>query len=148
MPDMPLVVRDDFSAPFFDGAARGELMLRFSPGSGLWSEPAARLCSATRAADLEWRPASGRGHLVSWTVVPGRSKEGAPPPSTVVGVVETAEGPWLTLRLLGFGAEDGLAAGTRVRVDFVPHDGEGEHLPVGRPDAAGPEVDGPEPTAG
>ena len=41
------LVRDDFSAPFFDAAARGELLLRYSPSSGEWSDsPSVRqLCS-------------------------------------------------------------------------------------------------------
>jgi uncharacterized protein len=28
------VVRDDFSAPFFDASAEGRLLLRYSPSSG------------------------------------------------------------------------------------------------------------------
>lgn len=126
------VVRDDYSAPFFDGAARGELMLRYSPSSGEWSEPAALVCSATRADDLQWRPAQGRGTLVSWTVIPGRARDGQPAVATVVGIVEMVEGPWLTLRL---DRADGarLRAGLPVRVDFVRPEG-GEAMPVGKLD--------------
>ncbi|GAA3742283.1 hypothetical protein GCM10022205_31260 [Spinactinospora alkalitolerans] len=128
---MPLtpVVRDDHSAPFFDAAAQGRLLLRYSPGSGAWSEPAALVCSATGAADLQWRQAKGEGELVSWTVVPGRAKDGEPAADAVVGVVEMAEGPWLTLRLVDADGSE-LRAGLPVRVDFVRPEG-GEAVPVG-----------------
>lgn len=124
------VVRDEYSAPFFDGAARGELMLRYSPSSGAWSPPEARVCATSRAADLEWRAASGEGALVSWTVIPGRSRGGRPAADTVVGIVETAEGPWLTLRIVN-AEEVAPAAGAAVRVEFVRPEG-GESVPVAR----------------
>lgn len=120
--DMPAaVVRDEFSAPFFDAAAEGRLLLRYSPSSGEWSEPAALVCAVTQAADLEWREASGRGELVSWTVKPGRP---------AIGIVELEEGPWLTLLLPGADPAT-LAVGTPVRVEFVRPEGS-ECLPVGR----------------
>lgn len=124
------LVRDDFSAPFFDSAARGELLLRYSPSSGEWSEPAALVCSATQADDLEWRTAAGRGRIVSWTVKPGRAKDDKPAVDTVIGIVETEEGPWLTLQ---FPDTDGgaLRVDAPVEIDFVRPEG-GESVPIGR----------------
>jgi uncharacterized OB-fold protein len=124
------VVRDDFSAPFFEASAEGRLLLRFSPSSGAWSEPSAMVCSVSQAADLEWREASGRGHLVSWTIKPGRPRDDQPAPDTVIGIVETEEGPWLTL-LLPDADVAALAVGAAVEVRFVRPEGS-EHLPVGR----------------
>ena len=124
------VVRDDFSAPFFDAAARGELMLRFSPSSGEWSEPAAYVCSVSQAADLEWRTASGQGRLVSWTIKPGRAKDDKPAVDTVIGIVEADEGPWLPLQFPDVDRAQ-LRVGAPVRVEFVQPEG-GEHFPVGR----------------
>lgn len=123
------VVRDDFSAPFFEASAEGRLMLRFSPSSGEWSEPAARFCSLTQADDLEWREASGRGTLVSWTIKPGRPVDDQPAADTVIGIVETEEGPWLTL-LLPDADVSLLRVGAPVVVRFVRPEGS-EHLPVG-----------------
>lgn len=118
------VERDPYSAPFFDAAAQGTLLLRYSPSSGEWSEPAARVCSVTQATDLEWRPATGTGELVTWTIKPGRQST----PDTVVGIVELAEGPWLTVTLDVPPAE--LREGLPIRVTFVrPEDSE--PLPVG-----------------
>ncbi|GGO75089.1 Zn-ribbon domain-containing OB-fold protein [Nocardioides deserti] len=122
------VVRDGHSTTFFEAAAEGRLLLRFSPSSGEWSEPAARVCSVTQAADLEWREASGVGSLVSWTVKPGRATEDRPAVPTVVGLVELEEGPWLPLQLPDVDPAD-LAVGRAVRVEWVQPEGS-EHLPV------------------
>ncbi len=125
------VVRDEYSAPFFDAAAEGRLMLRYSPGSGAWSEPAALLCSVTQADDLEWREACGAGELVTWTIKPGRRRtDEERSPDQVIGIVELAEGPWLTLRLVDATGPE-LRAGMPVRVDFAHPEG-GEPIPVGR----------------
>lgn len=123
------VERDAHSAPFFDAAAQGTLLLRYSPSSSEWSEPAALVCAVTQATDLEWRAAAGRGELVTWTVKPGRTKDGVTTPDVVVGIVELTEGPWLALRLLDVPT---LREGLPIRVDFVQPEGS-EPLPVGRP---------------
>jgi uncharacterized OB-fold protein len=123
------VVRDEHSGPFFDGAAEGRLMLRYSPSSGEWSEPAALVCSVTQARDLEWRPAAGTGELVSWTVKPGRRRDDRVTPDVVIGIVELAEGPWLTLRLVDAEGPE-LRVGLPVRVGFEQPEG-GEFMPVG-----------------
>ncbi len=127
------VVRDDFSAPFFDATAEGRLLLRFSPGSGEWSDPAARFCVVSQADDLEWREASGRGVVRTWTVKPGRATEDRPAVPTVLVVVETEEGPWLPLQVPALQVPDAdlsaLRTGVAVRIGFVQPEGS-EFLPV------------------
>ena len=123
------VVRDEFSVPFFDAAAEGRLLLRYSPTSGAWSEPAAQVCSVTQADDLEWRESSGLGELVSWTVKPGRFRDGSVAEDTVVGIVELEEGPWLQLQLHDVPSR-ALRLGLPIRVGFVQPEGS-EFLPVG-----------------
>lgn len=122
------VVRDDFSAPFFEAAGEGRLLLRFSPSSGEWSEPAARFCSVSQADDLEWRESTGAGTLVSWTIKPGRTRDGETTPDTVIGIVELEEGPWLSLWLPEVD-QAALAVGAPVQVRFQQPEGS-EHLPV------------------
>jgi uncharacterized OB-fold protein len=122
------VVRDEHSAPFFEAAAERRLLLRYSPSSGEWSEPAARVCSVSQADDLEWRESSGVGTLVTWTIKPGRATETQPAVPTTIGVVELEEGPWLTLQLPDVDP-DALGVGTPVRIDWVQPEGS-EHLPV------------------
>ncbi len=128
------VVRDDFSTPFFEASAEGRLLLRYSPSSDAWSEPSALVCSVSQAADLEWREASGRGHLVSLTLKPGRPRDYQPAQDTVIGIVETEEGPWLTLLfpdIVDAAGASVLKVGSPVTVDFVQPEGS-EHLPVAR----------------
>lgn len=123
------VVRDDFSAPFFDATAEGRLLLRYSPSSGEWSEPAARFCSVTHADDLEWRESTGRGTVVSWAVKPGRTRDGVTTPDVVVGVIELDEGPWLSVWLPEVD-QARLAVGAAAYIGFAQPEGS-EHLPVG-----------------
>lgn len=127
------VVRDAASAEFFDAAANGRLLLKFSPRSGEWSDPAARFCSVSQADDLEWREASGLGRVATWTIKPGRAREDAPAVPTVLVMMETEEGPWLPLQVPALqypGADhSALVTGARLRVNFVQPEGS-EWLPV------------------
>lgn len=123
------LLRDDRSAEFFDAAAEGTLLLQYSPSSGHWSAPTATACETTDARDLEWRAASGRGELASWTVIPRRAVDEVVPPPTVIGIIELEEGPWLTVQLVD-GAEHAVRSGAGVTIDFVRPD-ESESIPVG-----------------
>lgn len=123
------LLRDDRSAAFFDAAAEGTLLLQFSPSSGQWSSPTATACETTQAPDLQWRASSGRGRLVSWTVIARRSVDDVVPPPTVIGVVELDEGPWLTVQLVDR-AEHAVRLGAPVTIDFVRPE-ESESVPVG-----------------
>lgn len=125
------VVRDDFSTPFFDAAAEGILLLRYSPSRDTWSEPAAVLCSTTQADDLVWREASRRGRLVSWTVKPGRATDSGRSPDVVLALVETDEGPWLPLWVPEADTES-LAVGRAVEIFFDRSDEDSDWLPVAR----------------
>ncbi|OUZ10140.1 hypothetical protein BHE97_08780 [Aeromicrobium sp. PE09-221] len=123
------VIRDDHSAPFFEASAEGRLLLRYSPSQDTWSDPAALVCATTQADDLQWREAAGTGHLVSWTIKPGRRRDDVVTPDTVIGIVELDEGPWLTLQFPDAAQAD-LAVGRAVRVGFIQPE-DSEHLPVG-----------------
>ncbi|MDN5913751.1 MAG: OB-fold domain-containing protein [Pseudonocardia sp.] len=138
MSGFPTVERNGESVAFFDAAARGELLMQRGP-SGAVLPPEARTDPETGSADLEPVVVSGRGHLVTWSVV-----HRAPVPALadavpyVSAVVELAEGPWLIVRLLGDPAS--LHAGDPVRVRFETSGGSGdggETLPVFEPVAPG-----------
>jgi uncharacterized OB-fold protein len=118
------VVRDDESAEFFDGAARGELMVKRCDTCGQWLRPDAIACSRCRGNALRWAVASGRGTLVTWTVAHGAERE---PP--VAGLVELEEGPWLHGRLVDVD-KAGLSVGDPFLVDF--EDAGEERIPVFR----------------
>src|SRR5699024_45469 len=86
------VVRDEYSVPFFEAAAKDELLLRYSPSRETWSEPSALVCATTQATDLEWRAASGQGTLISWTIKAGRSRGDTVEAAVVVGKIELGGG--------------------------------------------------------
>ena len=65
----PAPIPDEISAPFFDGALEGRLMLQHCTGCGSWSFPVRERCPRCFAAKLEWRQASGRGSLYTFTIM-------------------------------------------------------------------------------
>ena len=68
-PAKPIPVPDDISAPFFDGARNGRLMLQHCTACTRWSFPVRERCPHCFAARLEWRAASGRGTLYTFTIM-------------------------------------------------------------------------------
>jgi uncharacterized OB-fold protein len=125
------VQRDDRSAPFFDAAANGQLLIKRCTGCGHNLTPARVRCSVCQSGALEWVPASGSGSLVSWIVVHSRpASPGAEPERSWVGLVELEEGPWMHAALVDVDEAE-LAAGVALSVDFMtPPDSE--PLPVFR----------------
>ncbi len=118
------VVRaDPRSAPFFAAADRGELMIRRCDECGRWLAPSASGCPRCgEDTELSWAVTSGRGTLVSWSVV--HPRQGGP--VAVPALVELAEGPWLAtgLRLAEAAELAGLYAGQPVAAEFIrPADG-------------------------
>ena len=123
------VMRDTTSGPFFDGTARGELLIRQCGGCGRFNGPAAQTCPACKSIDLAWVAASGRGVLDSWTVVHEKARNrDVPAKRTAVGVIELAEGPWLESQLVDVDP-DALTFGQQLLVAFESAAG-GEAVPV------------------
>src|SRR5690348_10346943 len=86
----PVPVPDEASAPFFDGAARGELMLQRCRSCGTFMWPVKPRCVACFSADVDWMAASGRAELYSFVVVHQRYPGFEEP--YVLATVETFEG--------------------------------------------------------
>lgn len=123
MNSTPPVIRDERSAPFFDAAASGTLLIRVCARCSHCLEPEARVCFACGSDDLNWSSSSGHGVLVSWAVVH------QPPHPTfanlvpfAIGLVELEEGPWLHARIAGIPL-DRLHAGIPLHAAFVHPDG-------------------------
>ncbi|GAB3980809.1 hypothetical protein GCM10029978_079860 [Actinoallomurus acanthiterrae] len=120
------IKRDEESAEFFDAAAQGVLLLRWSAASGRYLPPAAAIDPVAPTSPPVWRPSSGLGEIVTWTVIPGRDA-----PDTVVAVVELEEGPWITVQVQDIDPA-GLRAGHPVRIGFETPEG-GEAVPIALP---------------
>lgn len=125
----PLIEPDAPSQPFFDGARRGELMLRRCASCQRWLAPQVRYCPQCGATELNWERALGSGVLITWAVVhtpPHRDFADQVP--FITGYVELAEGPWMPARIVGSRGED-LRPGFALTVAFV-HPTEGASYPV------------------
>jgi len=108
------VRRDPASADFFDGTARGELLLVRARATGQVLDPKTDTGGDPDA--YERFPAAGHGTVVSWSVVHGRGPNGEPN-RTVVGIVELDEGPWWWTELQA--DPDADLMGAAVQVEFV-----------------------------
>lgn len=132
-----VMVRDDETAAFFDAAGDGKLVVQLCGNCGYRQfpqpfTPSTERCHNCAGTELSWQPVSGRGSLVTWTVLQGRpAADGTPAEVAVVGVVELDEGPWVHTQLRDVDPA-ALTAGMPLAVAFETPEG-GEPLPVFRP---------------
>jgi uncharacterized OB-fold protein len=91
-------VHDPEFAPFWAGAAEGELRLVFCSRCQHPRWPPRPICPDCGWFDFEWRRVRPEGHLYTWTIVEHQTTPGIPPPY-VVGLVEVSE--YRGVRLLG-----------------------------------------------
>jgi len=113
------------NAPFWQGCRAHRLLLPTCRGCGKAHLPPAPVCPFCFADAIEWRQASGRGRISTWTRVhkawfPAFAGE---VPYNVVQI-ELDEGPRLTSRLVDAGDKP-IAIGQRVEVTFSDID---DHL--------------------
>ena len=109
------------SAPFWQGCREHRLMLPTCAACGIAHLPPGPVCPFCFSGELEWRQASGRGRISTWTMVhkawfPAFAAE---TPYNVVQV-ELDEGPRLTSNLIG----EKPAIGRRVEVVFEDVDAD------------------------
>jgi uncharacterized OB-fold protein len=113
----PVPVPDEASAPFFAGAARGELMLQRCGSCAAFMWPVKPRCVECFSADVEWTPASGRAELYSFVVVHQRYPGFDAP--YVVATVVTSEGVRLDTSIVVDDAPR-LEIGMALEVVFEP----------------------------
>lgn len=114
----PLPIPDPESQAFWDGVARGELLLLHCNNCGYVHYHQQLYCRRCSSPDLEHRAASGNGFIYSFSTVyrPAGPAFAAETPYTVV-LVELEEGPRMISSLVG-AAPDDVDFGKKVR--FVP----------------------------
>ena len=132
----PVPVPDRDTQPFWDGSARGELVIQQCGACGKWLWQPRPVCSSCQTPDPVWTKVSGDGAIASWTVMrPPTLPAFASMVPFVVVLVTLDEG----VRLLGYlvddagrvvqtdGRAEGVAMGRRVHLRF--HDQAGTILP-------------------
>lgn len=126
----PAPTIDDASAPFFEGAARGKLMLQRCRTCSATFLPVQEVCTECLEADMEWVESSGEGTLHTFGVMhylyhPGFAQE----LPYNVAVVELAEGPRMNARVDA--ENDSLEVGMALKVSF--EEAGDVHVPVFQP---------------
>lgn len=124
-PALPTPVPGPESGPYWEAAARHQLLLPACRRCGhVWAPPTVR-CPACLTADPEWRAMSGRGRVFTFTVF-RRAYHPAYRDALpyVVAVVELEEGPRMVTNIVGCPPED-VACDLPVRVTF---EARGEHV--------------------
>jgi uncharacterized OB-fold protein len=111
----PVPVPDEASAPFFEGAARGELMLQRCRSCGAFMWPVRARCVECFSGDLEWEAASGRSELYSFVVVHQRYPGFEEP--YVLATVQTPEGVRFNTSIIRADADE-LTIGMQLTVVF------------------------------
>ena len=134
-PSLPIPTPDEASAPYFEAAAQGRLMLMRCRACGTYRYPSRDRCDACWSTDTEWVPASGRATLHSWVIFHQVYHPAfADKVPYNVAVVELEEGPRITTNIVGC-EHDALRAGMPLEVVFETV-ADGVALPKFRPRAA------------
>jgi uncharacterized OB-fold protein len=116
--DVPAPIPTSVSAPFWEAATGGTLVLQHCESCGSAVFYPRRLCPHCWSDRLTWRAASGRGQLASWSVIHRAGHPGwqvATP--YVIGLVRLDEGP--TLLTLVLEEEGRLHADAPMEVVFT-----------------------------
>lgn len=124
---------DQETRAFWEGCARGELVLQRCRECGVVQHRPRALCVRCFADAIEHFVASGRGQVYTFTVV----RQNQIPPFAqacpyVLAYVQLEEGPRLMTNIVGCDPES-VSVGMPVTVDFLPGDAEkGEEFAVPR----------------
>lgn len=131
----PIPPTSELTAPYWDAARRGELVVQRCEACEARPFPPRARCPRCGAGALAWAPVSGRGTVYSYTVA-----RRAPHPvfagqlPLVVAIVELAEGPRLVTNVVGCDPAE-VTVGMAVEVAFEPIDDSEMSLPVFTPRA-------------
>lgn len=117
-PSRPLpeaAMPDELDRPFWEGCARGELLVHRCGACGRSYWPAS-CCVEHGGGDMSWVAASGRAVVDTYTIF-HRQYHPAFPPPYVVAVVRLEEGPYFHANILECEPAD-VAVGMPVEVTF------------------------------
>ena len=130
----PVPIPDEISAPFFAGTREGKLMLQHCTACDAWSFPVRERCPHCFAAKLEWRQASGRGTLYTFTIMHQVMNPGfADSVPYNVSQIDLEEGVRMVSNVVGV-ANHALHIGMKLEVCFEDV-GDNVRIPKFRPAA-------------
>ena len=130
----PIPVPAEITAPFFDGAREGKLMLQHCTSCDGWSFPVRERCPHCFANALEWRQASGRGTLYTFAIMHQVMNPGfASSVPYNVSQIDLEEGVRMVANVVGV-TNDALRIGMKLEAVFEDV-GETVRIPKFRPAA-------------
>ncbi len=124
MTGRPIPVPDDDTKDFWDAARRHELVIQRCTHCGHFAHPPVEFCPACHRLDapaFAFEPVSGRGRIVSWTVVHDAMVsgfEGQPPWANVVARLDDQDDLYLMATLEAPADGEVLTLGAPVEVTF------------------------------
>jgi hypothetical protein len=119
-----------FSAPYWEGCTREELLYCRCSRCQQAIADAPRICWRCHSRDLRWEKSRGRGRLYSWTVV-WRPQTPLFEVPYAAAIVQLDEGVFVVSSIIGCTPEE-LADGMAVVVEFHPSS-DALKLPYFRP---------------
>ena len=119
-----------WSRPFWDGSAVGELRYQRCASCGQALFNPGPICRRCRSRDLHWQVSQGRGTVYSWTISWQPPSPGFVVPYAPV-IVDLEEGYQMLSNVVDCDTAD-VAVGLDVEVSFCPV-AEGVSLPYFRP---------------
>ena len=123
----PIVNAD--SAPYWEGAREGRLLLQRCGDCGTLRFFPRYLCTACGSERTEWTEASGRGTVHSFTIVHRAAfPEFQARTPYVVALIDLEEGPRMMTNIVGADALE-VAIGDAVTVEFEPRGTDGARVP-------------------
>ena len=133
-PLRPEPVATPDSAFFWDGAARGELLIKRCDGCKTLWHPPRPMCPNCFSTSMVPQRMSGRGTVYSWAMPIHPFPHGFAAPPIVV-LIDLEEGPRIVSNLIGIDPRD-IRNGMPVTVTFAATDG-GKAVPVFQSATAG-----------
>ena len=116
--EKPVPVPDNVTAPFWEAAKQGRLLIQHCPGCGARQFYPQSSCRECLSEELEWMEATGKGTIYSYTVVhraPNRPFE--PDVPYTVALVDLDEGCRMLSNVVDVNPED-VRVGMPVEVLF------------------------------
>jgi uncharacterized OB-fold protein len=110
---------NSLNRPYWDAAARGELVLPFCVATGRAFWPPSPISPFATGGAVEWRKAAPLGQVITRVVYRrGFLKQFEPLMPYAIGLVELDAGPRLLAHIARADAADAPLAGARVRLQF------------------------------
>lgn len=115
---------DSLSKPYWDAAQHGKLVMQRCTACREYTFFPKAWCPHCWNLTLEWAPVSGRGHVLTYSVVHygGFSESYAADIPYVVAVIKLEEGPQMMANVIGCKA-DAVKIGMPVKVTFEQRKG-------------------------